>query len=456
MKKRPNIFIIVLDTLRKDYSENIERTLEKMGFVNYTHAIAPSPWTIPSHASMLTGLYPSFHRAHETRTKKIPHVKLVQGDSLLTFKLRRAGYTTALLTANFFVHPEFGFKGFDYVYYSPPMTVPSILSQSERKVISDLFSVYQDIHSVAMYLFSRRKYKLLLKSALQYSLNRSYPYIMALIKHWPIEKGITSITKNLDSYLDRLGHSKYYNNFVFINTIEMHEPYLVNDNLSVLSEHLKTGNLDQGFATKWRIRYDTQAKYLVHKLSSLLHVLESHDIFDNSLIVVTSDHGQLLGEHGRIGHGNFLYDELLRVPLLIKYPSFMDVHTSNCIDDEWKWISLNSLKSLTVNIAMNKKGVSDEVLFSDVVFSESYGIAGKVIPNNTTELKNIMHLEKYRIAVYYRTFKGIFNVTNWKFEDIISYDPSISITPNIVSEMKKAVVQFLKRQLLVKRLRKLG
>lgn len=64
--------------------------------------------------------------------------------------------------------------------------------------------------------------------------------------------------------------------------------------------------------------------------------------------------------------------------------------------------------------------------------------------------KNIEQLEKYRIAIYYKNFKGIFNVTDWKFEEIISYDPNIEITEDVVKDMKKEVVKFLKTATVAK------
>jgi len=66
--------------------------------------------------------------------------------------------------------------------------------------------------------------------------------------------------------------------------------------------------------------YQREVDYVTKKILEMLEMLKNKNLFDNSLIVVTSDHGQLLGEHNKISHGIFLYDELLKVPLLIKYP----------------------------------------------------------------------------------------------------------------------------------------
>jgi arylsulfatase A-like enzyme len=70
--RKPNIVIIVLDTLREDHAQGLDRLLD-YGFVKYQNAIAPAPWTLPSHASMFTGLYPSEHGIHEKR--RSPYTK---------------------------------------------------------------------------------------------------------------------------------------------------------------------------------------------------------------------------------------------------------------------------------------------------------------------------------------------------------------------------------------------
>ena len=78
----PNIIIIVVDSLRYDYSKILRDKLEKYDFISYKNVIAPSSWTIPTHASILTGLYPLFHNAHETRSRKMKDVYLRKNDNI--------------------------------------------------------------------------------------------------------------------------------------------------------------------------------------------------------------------------------------------------------------------------------------------------------------------------------------------------------------------------------------
>ncbi len=69
----PNVILIVVDTLRDDYSYPLKENLKKFGFISYNNAIAPTSWTIPSHASLFTGLYPPYFTKYmRQNTKKIP------------------------------------------------------------------------------------------------------------------------------------------------------------------------------------------------------------------------------------------------------------------------------------------------------------------------------------------------------------------------------------------------
>ena len=68
--KKSNVIIIIIDTLRKDYSKDLNNFLSKLNFKSFKNVYATSSWTMPSQASIMTCLYPSFLRAHETKHLK--------------------------------------------------------------------------------------------------------------------------------------------------------------------------------------------------------------------------------------------------------------------------------------------------------------------------------------------------------------------------------------------------
>lgn len=106
----PNVILIVVDTLRDDYSYPLKENLKKFGFISYNNAIAPTSWTIPSHASLFTGLYPPLlHKIHETKHKKNPDIRFDDLPPEITLQhfLGELGYESYLLSANPYISPPF-------------------------------------------------------------------------------------------------------------------------------------------------------------------------------------------------------------------------------------------------------------------------------------------------------------------------------------------------------------
>ncbi|XRO75839.1 sulfatase-like hydrolase/transferase [Methanocaldococcus sp. 28A] len=439
MDNLPNVIIIIVDTMRKDFAKPLEDALTKIGFVSYNNAIAPAPWTTPSHASIFTGLYPAFHGAHETKNRKDFGVKLKKNREILSVQLLELGFETSLFSANPYIRPSFGFIGFNNFY--DIISFPW-LSNDDLKCIEKLkqeYNLKNKFDILKTFLFSRQC-MLLIRAGLNVIITKYWPFG----EKWPKDKGAKNLIKTIIKYL-RFTSNKNPK-YIFINLMEVHEPYFPNENDKSV-ENLKTNRLDPKTVQMWKQKYLEEVKYVTGRILELMKILKEHNLFDNSLIIVTSDHGQLIGEHGRIGHGTFLYDEVLRIPLLIKYPKGLNLEI---IENNSKYISLTMLKPFILNLIENKS-TDDSMLYSNTVFAESYGIhvnVGELLTEE--EKKNIEQLEKYRIAVYYKNFKGIFNVTEWKFEEIISYNPKIEVSEDIVKHMKKEVMKFLKTATVAK------
>ncbi len=427
-----NIVLIILDTLRKDYGEKyIWPLLKRYGFVYYPNAIAPAPWTIPTHVSILTGRYPAIHRVHETHELKIPRIKLKsQSEELILAKLIERGYSTILISANSLIQPTFGFTGFDRsydIFWVPPQK----LSKPELETLKRYSSKRLRYLLTPINLTLHGKLSLLGKAAINYWSR----IISTTLKKYPLEKGISRAVQILKN--TKLNDK----NFIFVNLMEVHEPYSMKYPSQGGIVLTLTNQVTEDIIKDWKKGYKREAEYLQNRLDALLQALKQRIDFKDSLIIITSDHGQLLGEGDRIGHGAFLDDELIRVPLWIKYPGHFDIPNK---DFSRGYISLTQLYHLISSFSIN-----DENIFpmpQEVVFSESYGspsyIPKEKIPKGSEH--RIKDVEKYRIAIHYTNFKGIFNVTDWKFEEIISYDPKIEVTEDIVKHMKKEVIKFLK------------
>ena len=448
MPDLPNIIFIIVDCLRQDYADPLEETLSKYGFVYYKNAITAAPWTIPSHASIFTGLYPTFHGVHETPKKKLPHIKFRRRHETIYEKLKKYGYETFLISSNPMLSPQFGFSGFDHTYITwrgPPQLLSSDAIKKIRPFMQDSNLSLSLIKKIAFTVDGA----LFFKAGMQFVLNRLVGYVHSMAGGWPLEKGSKLILKVVKKIFSEEPKNPL---FIFMNFMEAHEPYLLQSYfIRARKINLKRrGGLSDKLVRKWRTLYAREVNYLSNRISELISLLKKRNKFDESLIIVTSDHGQLLGEYGRIGHAVFLYDELLRVPLFVKYPSSQRVKLT---DPTGKWICLTSTKPLIEKIVNNELN-DDNVLYSDTVFSESYGVEIELKANSKTELENLRELEKHRIAVYYKQFKFVFNATDQKLEEAISYDKSRRPTPSDVIHAENKIKRYLRLSRAIRKFRR--
>lgn len=354
MRYDVNIIIVIIDCLRKDYSKELEDKAKKKGFIIYDNVIAPAPWTIPSVVSILTGLYPSAHRVHETSDKKIPCIRVPRSVSrlLLNKLLSSVRFLTCLLSANPFITPEFGFEYFNYTHtVNPnPRSKPNI-NKLLRALVKRKLSI-QDLESKLDIKFNPST---ILRRLKELTRSRDDKGASVLLK---VAKRILKHTKRPV--------------FLYIHLMEPHEPY------STLSSeeqfiwqyaNIIAGIINPKLVSKLREGYVKSVKYVTKKVIEFINFLEEENILHKSLVVISSDHGQLLGEHNRLMHGTYLYDELLKVPLIIKYPEHLNIRYSN----NRGFISLTKLKEL-IYTTLTCRIKSDEFLYEDSVFSESYGV----------------------------------------------------------------------------------
>lgn len=422
--KESDIFIITIDSLRKDYSREVINSLRDYGFINYERCISPSSWTIPSHASMFTGLYPLYHKIHETKSLKVPDIRFKDEDEMIHSILSSYGYDTYLLTANLFLSDYFGINNFDYHYD----TLTPLIRGEERNKINEVVDEHEPETGFDYFksFLKEKEIKLPLKIILRY-LNR-------FGNNWPRDKGAKETVKIIDKKFSNQGP-----NYVFINLMEPHEPYSLSEgftNAPVINRLL--GNADDEVIKNWKEEYPKQSKYVKNKTIEIIKTLKEKNKFENSLIIVTSDHGQLLGEKDdRLGHGLFLDDELLKVPLLIKFPRNQEIKITK--PENKKYVSLSKIKPLVKKIAQNKLE-SDELLYSDFTIAETYGTHYKVQNPGKEEKEKIQELQKYKIAIYYKNSKTIFNVDDWEFEEIQNQKES---NEEIKQEIKKKILKYL-------------
>ncbi|MCE4615183.1 MAG: sulfatase-like hydrolase/transferase [Desulfurococcales archaeon] len=442
-----NVFLIILDALRFDYSAILMEKLRKYGFTEYNNAISSSPWTTPSHASMITGVYPLVHGAHESKDRKYYKVRLTRNLPTLQQKLKMYGYRTYLLSENPFISPIFGFRGFDEYHNTLRGFDIDLLSIYERQYLRDLRDKLKtrSRRKILIRLLKNRKISLIYRSILTKMITKTR--INRIInRKWPLDKGGEKTVNTIKGILKKEPKSK---KFFFINFMETHEPYFIDrkEHLEQFINSLIGDPLDENYLIKWKQGYERSVSYISDLLDKLLGYMYDEKELDNSLIIITSDHGQLLGEHGKIAHGVFLCDELLRVPFLIKYPDYIE--EPNITPQHYKYLSNTSLKKFVVSHARGSPLLIND-LYEDHVYSETFGVHlnYKDIVN-LRDLNKIIKWETYRIAIYYKGMKAIYNISTWNFDKLLTYNKN-SIDQRDLKFLKKLVITHLSKAKLIK------
>lgn len=299
----PNVLLIVMDTVRAEslslYGRQRGTTprLEELARrgVKFEWAIATAPWTAPSHASMFTGRWP-----HElTIGWKTP---LDPSHPTLAEALRQHGYATGGFVANTrYCSYETGLtRGFTH-YQDHPMSFGEIvISSSLGRLITNSPNLLQ--FTGCNDLLSRK----------------------------------TAEDIN-EAFLDWQSSQDGRPFFAFLNYYDAHEPYMPPSPFDTMFGPERprgpfVHEANRGWRPdKWTLSpeelqaeldaYEGAIAYIDHQIGLLLDELERRGILDNTLIIVTADHGEQFGEHGLFGHINSLYMQLLHVPLVMSYPS---------------------------------------------------------------------------------------------------------------------------------------
>ena len=408
---QPDIIIIVVDTLRKDAIRFQQAEKDNInyfnGFTIYRNCIATSPWTVPSHVSLFTGKYPLEHRIHETKTFKLPEQFAINdANSPLkedTFfqKLRKDGYSNYGISTNVNLRPGTIFeRGFDlFQYFEFPFSQIDYDNFLTR--VSDELGAFSS-GKIILELAKHGRFKEILEI---YKRRRNVNRTSDVLGY-PKEKGATHILRQLEN-------SSIIKPFtLFLNIMEMHEPYSTTFDIYDLYKELVTNDMMKTSDIRnIRKDYYIQGKRVRDFLVNLFKAFKKMGVWDDSAIIITSDHGQSLWENGFGGHGTFLFDELVNIPLLIKYPK---QNKTRIID---KLCSIADIYGLIRNIEIDPKS---ELQSEDVVFSESFGTLHDVQwflrgvkSHNLTELQTAYETLNFRrIAAFKGPYKIYLNAEN--------------------------------------------
>lgn len=291
---RPSILLITIDALRADrgpclkaYTGDEESTLSLLCRVatRYDDASSPAPWTLPSFASLMTGVRPQVHRATQWESTLPRELKT------LAQSLRSRGYRTAAVVTNVNLDPKRGFaRGFSTFDYLP-MTL-------------------------ADYSIGLRLTEKLLGGG--YRARTLSPGIVALSEHVLAEPHSEKPVFLWSHFLDP--HAPYTPPASRVDAADR-PPGMTGTSFDPQHVIIENGKALDAAERDWvRSLYDAEVIDEYSWVNELLAYWRASGRWDQSLIILTSDHGEEFWEHGHVMHGYDLYQPELHVPLLVKYP----------------------------------------------------------------------------------------------------------------------------------------
>ncbi|NIM06608.1 MAG: sulfatase-like hydrolase/transferase, partial [Armatimonadetes bacterium] len=288
---RPNLILITIDTLRTDHlgaygsdrglTPNLDVFAQESTL--YEAAYVPSPWTLPSFGAMFTGRPPSAcglkTDASELTKWYYSEATLPEDVPILSQALREAGYYTAAIITNPFLSRQRGLnRGFDYFLHE---------SEAPKEKLRE-FQAHQAF----------------------------------------------TVTEHARGWLAQNRQEPF---FLWLHYLDPHVPYASPDTPETLRNkypeqwkiyrrywyHLMSDApppIRDLYIEFCRKMYAEEVRYVDRWVGVLLEELRRSEIYDETLVVITSDHGEELFDHGGFEHGHSLHEEVLWVPLLIKWP----------------------------------------------------------------------------------------------------------------------------------------
>lgn len=387
---KKSVILISLDTLRADhlgcygYTRDVSPNIDKLAEESFlfTRAYSNSNWTLPTHISMFTSLYPVQHQAvlktyengvygpYETPYLYVPE------------DFQKAGYLTLAYTGGGFVHSQYGFnKGFDYYFEE--------IKELNTNSLELLIELIEQNKNIPLFLFFHTyeihdyyTEKLFYRRFVDSNFNRDE---IRLIDHIYLQA------------LDALDNKRYK---------KIRQKLMPDEAVQYLVD-----------------LYDGAIAYTDSLLGEFFKTLKDFGIYDDAWIVITSDHGEGFGDiHNNNNssswtHGSRLYDSQILVPLIIKPPKalFDAVTGDRRVDMPVETIDIAPTLVSTIGVARSKQYMGSNLLpflvneksdYKDVLFSEELNSRKYAVISGDYKLmmkpfsKNFADRRKYYYELY--------------------------------------------------------
>ncbi len=281
---KPNVILISIDTLRADAlscygnSKNISPGIDSFSgdSILFRNAYSTSTWTLPAHSSMLTGLYPSEHKAIVCSSKGNESAALPLGKEITTITevMKNEGYYTSAFVSCPWLKRKWGldqgFLKYDDVWWKTRDRISGRTTGRAREWLKthDDLPIFMFLHYYD--------------------------------PHAPYYPGNKKFREGLDTKFGNIEPKEF-------------QAWKVMEGKKEKPDKRETKKIKE-----W---YNAEIRYVDYNISRIMETLKNLGLYEESLIIITSDHGECFGEHNIWGHGRQPYPELTRVPLLIKSPN---------------------------------------------------------------------------------------------------------------------------------------
>jgi arylsulfatase A-like enzyme len=325
----PHIILIVMDTAGakrcsvyghpRATTPGLERLAQEA--MLYKYCFAPAPWTIPSHASLFSGLYASEHGCGVTNRD------LPEAVHNLPDILSKMGYRTISLTSNLLVSQH----GFEQVYGMNQLfnshkfgearkAFDAFKKQSQSELARLQFLITYCLKNKNYFFpfsnlldrYYRKKFGKI-KERSYYSTERTFFHAKQLLKKYGNDKPLFLFINLMET------HWKYYPPKKYIKSLDI-QKHELKKLLELDYFDMYIQNIPEKLSHKLAGLYEQELHYVSDKILDFFQFLETAGLKDRSLFIATSDHGESLGEHGLWGHTFGVFNEVIHIPLIIKYP----------------------------------------------------------------------------------------------------------------------------------------
>lgn len=272
---RPNIVMISTDTTRADhlsyhgYQRRTSPVLDALAkeSVVFKNAISTSSWTLPAHASMFTGKFVTTHGARKDPEAETNLGQAITGIGLHGHKSRSVTKEEVLLAQHL---KEAGYQ------------TGGVVSGPWLKKVFGLHTGFDFYDDDEIYGLS------------------------------PLQKrNATKVSTRAIEWIDEVHEQPF---FLFLNYFDPHGPFALPD------EYKDTFKNDGKGGGESIRQYDAEILYMDFEIGRVFDRLRELGVYDNTMVIIIGDHGEMFGEHGVHGHGQYLYQGTQHIPFLIRYP----------------------------------------------------------------------------------------------------------------------------------------